>query len=205
MSIITPITPDFTVDAGILAGGRGQRMGGQDKGLVLYDGKPMVQHVYDSLIQHVSKIWINCNRNQQRYHAISPYLCSDEAQNFSGPLAGLVSILTASTADFIITSPCDTPFIRTDYCLRMLSVLTQNFRGRSGSDSPLVLVARCGEKVQPLHLCLSHQTLAGLTTCLQHGDLKVFAWLNSMKPIYVDFEANDSQFRNLNRPEDISL
>lgn len=205
MSITTPIAPNFTVDAGILAGGRGQRMGGQDKGLVLFEGMPMAQHVYNALVPHVSKVWINCNRNQQRYHSISPYLCSDEAQDFSGPLAGLVSILSASTADFIITSPCDTPFICTDYCLRMLSVLAQNLRGCSASDSPLVLVARCGEKVHPLHLCLSRQTLDGLKTCLQHGELKVFAWLNSMQPIYVEFEANDLQFRNLNRPEDISF
>ena len=204
MSTTTQNTPTYSIDAGILAGGRGQRMGGQDKGLVLFDGKPMIQHVYDALAPHVRTVWINCNRNQDRYHAVSPHLCSDSSQDFSGPLAGLASILAASTADFIITSPCDTPFIRTEYCLRMQSVLAQSLRDRHASNTPLVLVARCGEKVQPLHLCLSRQALHELNECLQNGELKVFVWLQSMHPVYVDFNEDDTQFRNLNHPEDLA-
>lgn len=198
------ITPHCSIDAGVLAGGRGQRMGGQDKGLVPFDDKPMIQHVYDALAPHVRAVWINCNRNQDRYLAISPHLCSDHSQNFSGPLAGLASILVSSTADFIITSPCDTPFIRAEYCLRMQSVLSQRLHDWSTSDTPLVLVARCGEKVQPLHLCLSRKAIHELTACLQKGELKVFAWLQSMHPVYVDFDKDDTQFRNLNRPEDLA-
>jgi molybdenum cofactor guanylyltransferase len=204
MPTSSQFSPEYSIDAGILAGGRGQRMGGQDKGLVRFDGKPMIRHVYDALAPHVREVWINCNRNQQSYRAISPYLCSDTTQDFSGPLAGLASILAASTADFIITSPCDTPCIGTDYCLRMLAVLAQSLGGRSTSDLPLVLVARCDEKVQPLHLCLSRQALHELTARVQHAELKVFAWLEAMQPIYVDFDEDDMQFRNLNRPEDLA-
>lgn len=204
MSIISSITPDFTVDAGILAGGRGQRMGGQDKGLVLFEGKPMIRHVYDALAPHVQQVWINCNRNQDDYRTISPSLCTDHRQDFSGPLAGIAAILSASSADFILISPCDTPFIRTSYAEHMLSVLVENLSNHHTCNKPLVLAARSADVVHPLHLCLSRLTLPGLISRLKYAELKVFGWLKYLDPVYVDFSEDVLQFRNLNHLSDLN-
>ena len=51
----------------VLAGGQGSRMGGVDKGLQVFRGKPMVAHVIERLAPQVDEVIINANRNVEAY------------------------------------------------------------------------------------------------------------------------------------------
>ncbi|WP_247605548.1 molybdenum cofactor guanylyltransferase MobA, partial [Providencia rettgeri] len=93
----------------ILAGGRGSRMGGQDKGLVLLSGKPLYQHILARLQPQVGEVLINANRNQPRYSESQLTVISDLNNHFSGPLAGMQAALHHAKTDWLLFVPCDVP------------------------------------------------------------------------------------------------
>ncbi|HID48564.1 MAG TPA: molybdenum cofactor guanylyltransferase MobA, partial [Chromatiales bacterium] len=88
--------PTTTITAVILAGGIGRRMGGQDKGLVELDGRPLIEHIIDALKPQVMTILINANRNQYRYASYGYPVITDTLANYQGPLAGFAAGLAAA-------------------------------------------------------------------------------------------------------------
>jgi molybdopterin-guanine dinucleotide biosynthesis protein A len=98
----------------ILAGGRGMRMGGVDKGLQTLQGKPMVAHVIQRLQPQVDRIIINANQNQERYREFQLPVWSDQENNFAGPLAGIQAGLIHCDTAYMLIVPCDTPKLPTD-------------------------------------------------------------------------------------------
>src|SRR5689334_12941925 len=107
------------ITAVVLAGGQGRRMGGVDKGLVALDDKPMVAHVIARLAPQVGAIVINANQNIDRYAALGHPVVSDEVGGFAGPLAGLHAGMAYATAPYVVTSPCDSPFLPEDLVARL--------------------------------------------------------------------------------------
>ena len=95
----------------ILAGGRGRRMGMVDKGLQLLKGKPMVEHVIDRLRPQVSTLMINANRNTEAYATFGYPVYADDPMDFSGPLAGFLTGLRHCKTLYLVTAPCDAPFL----------------------------------------------------------------------------------------------
>ena len=110
----------------ILAGGRGQRMGGRDKGLQLYDGRPLAAHVLARLAPQVGAVLISANRNHAAYSALGADVVSDETQDFAGPLAGMLSGLRAAKTEYVLTVPCDSPLLPDDLALRLTAALTES-------------------------------------------------------------------------------
>ncbi len=175
-------------------------MGGHDKGLTLYREKAMAAWVSDALSTSVDKVWINCNRHLKDYRLLSPYLCSDSDALFNGPLAGLLSLLNASSADYLITSPCDTPKLQPAYALRMRNCLLKALDTKPAD--PL-LVARSRNRQHPLHLCLSRRHRQGLAERIEQGELRVMAWLKAQQITWVDFTDECDQFDNFNAPHSL--
>ena len=95
----------------ILAGGRGRRMGMVDKGLQLLKGKPMVEHVINRLRPQVSTLMINANRNTEAYATFGYPVYADDPMDFSGPLAGFLTGLRHCKTLYLVTAPCDAPFL----------------------------------------------------------------------------------------------
>ena len=62
----TPGGPNPDITGVILAGGRAQRMGGQDKGLIDVNGRAMVDYVIRALRPQVGELLINANRHARR-------------------------------------------------------------------------------------------------------------------------------------------
>src|SRR5258706_15330656 len=91
----------------ILAGGRGQRMGGVDKGLRELRGKPMVSWVLERLVPQVDEVLINANQNLETYRAFGHPVIEDEVRGFAGPLAGLHCALSAARHPLVVSVPCD--------------------------------------------------------------------------------------------------
>lgn len=95
----------------ILAGGRGQRMGGRDKGLVDWHGVPLVAHVQRVVRPLSDDLVISCNRNQQAYAAYADQLVGDAEADFPGPLAGVIAGLRVARHEWVVLLACDAPLV----------------------------------------------------------------------------------------------
>jgi molybdopterin-guanine dinucleotide biosynthesis protein A len=107
----------------ILAGGRGTRMGGIDKGLQEHLGVPLAQHALERLRPQVAALMLNANRNLSAYQAIGVPVWQDETPDFPGPLAGMLAGLTHCDTPYLVTVPCDSPNFPTDLVARLVQGL----------------------------------------------------------------------------------
>ncbi len=98
----------------ILAGGRGQRMGGRDKGLVAWQGEPLVAHVQRVVRPLSDDLVISCNRNQEAYRMYADQLVSDAEADFPGPLAGVIAGLKVARHEWMVVLACDAPRVDRD-------------------------------------------------------------------------------------------
>ncbi|MDH3631628.1 MAG: molybdenum cofactor guanylyltransferase [Gammaproteobacteria bacterium] len=185
-------TRDIT--AVILAGGQGRRMGGQDKGLIEFNGKPLVSTLIDKLERQSVAIVINANRNQQRYQELGYPVIADQLADYQGPLAGFASAMARVTTDFIVTLPCDSPLLAADYVARFITSYGQN-------DAP-VHVAFDGDRLQPVHALIRVDLLPGLIEFLDSGERKIDRWYALHDFVRTDFSDCADMFRNINTPSD---
>ena len=178
----------------VLAGGRGQRMGGADKGLLLLKGQPLVTHVLNRLQPQVSSLSINANRNLEIYAAFGYPLLADSTDDFPGPLAGLQAGLAHTIHPWVVSVPCDAPFFPLDLVLRLQQAA---FRACAK-----VAVARTPEGIQPVFCLANRDLLPHLSQFLAAGERRVGAWLQAMKAIEVDFDES-AAFSNLNTSDQL--
>lgn len=95
----------------LLAGGRGQRMGGRDKGLVEWQGRPLIAWLHECVRPLTDDLIISCNRNLERYQPFADHLVTDQDNDFPGPLAGIRAALAAARHEYLLVLPCDAPLI----------------------------------------------------------------------------------------------
>jgi len=175
----------------ILAGGRGSRMGGQDKGWVIWQGRPLVEHVLERLLPQVDDVIISANRNVARYRGLGfPVVEDDHIRHgaYAGPLAGMLAGLERSTAAWVVCVPCDAPALPDDLVARLLA-------GAGGDDAPALAVS--GGRRQPV-FCLLPRTLAPrLAQALSAGERRPTVFLESIGAREVAFD-DESGFANLN-------
>ena len=190
----------ISIDGGILAGGLSTRMLGKDKGLQQFNGQTMAKSVYQALLPHVNSLYINCNQNHDAYRSICPNICSDTIQGFQGPLAGLVSLMTASTADYLLISPCDTPYLSNIYGARMLAALNKALT-LNPSSKPLIFASKDANRHHPLHLLISTQFRPHIEQALIQGQKRVMHWVESHNAHWIDFSDHSDEFLNFNSPD----
>lgn len=206
----------------LLAGGQGARMGGQDKGLLLLQGRPLAAHVLERLRPQVGPVAISANRHAAEYaglgcpvwpdappapHAAAapagPPVSSSGPANtrYRGPLAGMLAGLTRCTTEWLAAVPCDSPNLPVDLVARLADAL----RGHGG-----LLASACspgahgeGPRSQPV-FCLMHRSLqAGLAEHLARGQHRVRQWQAEMGGIEVMFD-DARAFANVNTPEELA-
>ena len=108
----------------ILAGGRGTRMGGIDKGLQPHLGVPLAQHALQRLRPQVAALLLNANRNLPAYQAMGVPVWPDELPDFPGPLAGMLAGLNHCRTPYLVTVPCDSPNFPHDLIAHLAESLT---------------------------------------------------------------------------------
>jgi molybdenum cofactor guanylyltransferase len=182
------------ITAVILAGGQGRRMGGQDKGLIEFDGQPLVAILTDRLEPQIRNIMINANRNRERYLAFGYPVVSDKLDDYQGPLAGFACAMNAVDTDFILTLPCDGPLLASDYVTRFIASQAQ-------TGAP-ICVADDGERLQPVHALIRIDLLSSLNSFLDSGDRKIDRWYAMHDFAHTDFSDCADMFRNINTPSD---
>ncbi|MEJ2592604.1 MAG: molybdenum cofactor guanylyltransferase MobA [Candidatus Thiodiazotropha sp.] len=182
------------VTAVILAGGRGSRMGGVDKGLVDLNGRPLIEHVIAAIAGQVGALVINANRNLERYRAFGYPVITDSMSDYQGPLAGLLAAMTAVDTDDIVSMPCDGPLLCDDYVARLL-------RAREQAHAEIA-VAHDGRRMQPVHALIPVRLRDSLQRYLDAGDRKIDLWYARHRVALADFSDIPSTFVNVNTPEE---
>ncbi|GAB4463880.1 MAG: molybdenum cofactor guanylyltransferase MobA [Burkholderiaceae bacterium] len=178
----------------VLAGGRGARMGGLDKGLVELDGTPLAARVLERLAPQVGALLISANRNVDRYAALGAPVITDLPGHgpYAGPLAGIQAAFAAMRTPWLAVVPCDTP--------NLPLVLVE--RLAAGLDGARASVAVAGGRTHAL-CCLLHSALrAPLDEALAHGERRVTAWLESVGARTITFD-DAAAFVNLNAAADL--
>ena len=191
------IDPRSEVTGVLLAGGRAERMGGRDKGLLPLAGEPLIAHGVRRLQPQVAELLISANRHQEHYQRFGCRVVGDGAdERFRGPLAGVLAALRVATTSWVLTAPCDSPLLPSDYAARMLAALE---RGRATVSA--VYGAGCW---QPVFALVSVGLRDDLTAWLAAGEGGVGRWLRRHRPIRVEFPNWPALFRNVNTPEELA-
>lgn len=190
-----PVTPD-DITVVILAGGKGRRMGGKDKGLVTFKSSELIRHVIDAISQQTGKIIINANRNLDQYRSFGYPVVEDTLSGFQGPLSGFLAAMSFVDTRYILTLPCDGPVVTDDYLTSMLQVLND-----SGSD---LVVASDGHRMQPVYALIPVSLQQDLEQFLQAGERKIDLWYARHRVTQAVFPAALGFFTNINTPEELS-
>lgn len=182
--------PQTEITGIILAGGRGSRMGGVDKGLVPLRGAPMIAHVVARLKPQVGALLINANRNLDAYAGLGFPVVSDRFSGFLGPLAGIASGMLAATTPYVATVPCDSPLLPLDLVARLAQALADEQAG--------IAVAHDGERAHPVFLLLRRELGADLLDFIGSGGRKIDRWFTRHRLAIADFRDSVQAFTNVN-------
>ena len=187
----------------ILAGGRGTRMGQVDKGLQMFRGAPMALHVLLRLTPQTGEILINANQNLAVYEGFGTPVWPDQIAGFAGPLAGLQTGLTHCATPYLVSAPCDSPFLPDDLVARLAAALLA-----AEADLAVATTMETDEggtqrkQAHPVFSLMKSALLPHLDQFLQDGGRKVDAWYASLKVVEVPF-ADSRAFRNINTLQEL--
>jgi molybdopterin-guanine dinucleotide biosynthesis protein A len=173
----------------------GRRLEGRDKGLVSFQGRPLVEHVIERLKSQVETVVINANRNIDSYSDYGFDVIPDRNQNYEGPLSGILAALQHCDSDYLLCVPCDAPFIPLDLVSRLSQQCDTGIE---------VTCAHDGDRLQPTFAMLSTALVEPLQTYLDSGQRKIDRFYESRRFFRVDFSAEPEAFANLNREEDFA-
>lgn len=178
----------MTITGLILSGGRGSRMGDVDKGLQTFRGKPMVAHVLERLVPQVDTILINANRNPNEYAGFGHIVVPDAINGFAGPLAGLHVGMSQAKTEWIVTVPCDSPFLPRDLVARL----------RNAVGSADLAYAQTFHQPHPVFCLARVAILPSLSAFLATGQRKIDKWFDSVKAVSASFDDQERAFANIN-------
>ncbi len=180
----------------ILAGGKGSRMGGVDKGLQAFRGRRLVDHVYERLAPQVGGVIINANQNQDAYRTFGVRVVSDAIGGFAGPLAGFHAGLSVSKRPFLASVPCDSPFLPEDLIARLHARIDE-----TGAE---LAVAKTGDQPHPVFSMMRRGVLDHLSDFLKEGGRKIDAWYATLNVVEVAFDDEAAAFSNINTLEELA-
>lgn len=186
----------------ILAGGRGSRMGGVDKGLQNHQGMPLALHALLRLQPQVGALMINANRNLSAYESMGvpvwPDAMAGGAESFPGPLAGFLAGLERCETPYLVTVPCDTPNFPTDLVARLAQAL-------AAEDAEVAIAAtrEAGElRLQPVFCLMRAELMESLVAFTASGRRKIDRWTGQHRCATVEFDDADAFF-NANTPDEL--
>lgn len=169
----------------VLAGGRGMRMGGADKGLQNFRGIPLALHTLIRLGPQVGDAMINANRNLSAYESFGVPVWPDGIADYAGPLAGFLTGLERCETPYLVTVPCDTPLFPQDLVARLAEALARE-------DAEIAMAAAPEEdgamRPQPVFSLLRRELMESLIRFTQGGGRKIDAWTGQHRTVVVPFD-----------------
>ena len=176
------------ITAIILAGGASRRMGNRDKAWSYYHGKPMIQHVIDTIGPQVDHIVISCSEKSERLYSLPYPYCIDTEPGFKGPLTGIASCATYINTEHVFVVPCDMPLLPSDIVQRLKDTLGSN----------LMAIPNDGTRNQHLVFLCKLQVIDSIIYYLASGEKSVIGWVSRQSPVTADFTADAEAFLNVN-------
>ncbi|MFM0041562.1 molybdenum cofactor guanylyltransferase MobA [Paraburkholderia sediminicola] len=188
----------------VLAGGRGMRMGGVDKGLQTLHGEPLASHVLKRLAPQTSALLISANRHPDVYTALgAPFgarVLADTLPGFPGPLAGLLAGLRAAGTAYVLSAPCDTPGLPVE----LAALLTQALSSNQADIATVTTADAAGHvSLHPVFALLRTSLADDLAAFLEAGERKVRAWYARHKTVEVAF-TDERAFYNINSLQELA-
>ena len=182
----------------VLAGGRGSRMGGVDKGLQVVQGMPLAMHAVLRLRPQVGELMITANRNLGAYESMGVPVWPDRLPGFQGPLAGFLAGLERCRTPYMATVPCDSPRFPEDLVARLAQALQQD-----NAEIAMAAVHEQGRtRAQPVFCLMKAELMDSLARFIDDGERKVDRWTARHRCVQVLFD--DAQaFHNVNTPADL--
>ena len=201
-----PIEPQ-DITGLILAGGRGSRMGGVDKGLQNFNGIPLALHTLMRLGPQVESVMVNANRNLSAYESFGAAVWPDASADFAGPLSGFLVGLERAETPYVLTVPCDTPRLPLDLAERLAEALVRE-------DADIAMAAaqetnaqgQTEVRTQPVFCLLKIDLLESLVKFTQSGGRKIDAWTAQRRTVVVPFDAPSDDphaFANVNTLQEL--
>lgn len=176
----------------ILAGGRGQRMGGQDKGLLPWRGKPLIAHLH-AVVRPVSDdLILSCNRNSESYRPYADTLVHDHEPDFPGPLAGVLAGLAVARHDWVLVLACDAPQVDRALLESLLAVAAQG---------DAAVMVRQGGHWQPMFSLIPRSLRNTLADAWEAGERSLLRVLRSGPLVALDCAEDDPRLANFNTPD----
>ena len=191
---MTTATPVDDITAVILAGGKARRMSGEDKGLINLNGRALIDYIISALRPQAGDILINANRNLQQYGRYGLPVVADMLGDYFGPLVGMATGMHTTDRPYIVTVPCDSPFIP--------GALVETLYRSLDDQQADISVAHDGTRMQPVFALLRCELLPDLLTYLDEGGRKIDTWYDRQRLAIADFSNSPDTFLNLNTPED---
>lgn len=182
------------ITAVILAGGKGRRMQGMDKGLIELNDKLLIQHVISAIAPQVGQLVINANRNLQLYADLGYPIVSDTMDDYQGPLAGLLATMNSIDTPELVSVPCDGPLLPRDLVERLVMA-----RDQAAAD---IAVAHDGQRLQPVYALMPTRLKQDLKAFLESGGRKIDLWYAQHQVVHADFSDTTEAFININTPQD---
>ena len=183
----------------ILAGGQGSRMGGLDKGLVPFDNNPLVSYAINAVVTHVNEVIISANRSVSQYEKFGYKVIKDEITGGLGPLAGIYSGLLNCKTEYLISIPCDTPFLPDNLTANLMnSVYETNCNGAI----PYTKSPKEKKLFHPTVMLLRTELKKSLADYLNNGGRKIKLWTDAegFREVFFD---NEKHFENFNTLDDL--
>jgi molybdopterin-guanine dinucleotide biosynthesis protein A len=173
----------------ILAGGRGSRMGGVDKGLQNFNGMPLALHALMRLGPQVESVMVNANRNLSAYESFGASVWPDVSSDFAGPLSGFLVGLERCETPYLLTVPCDTPRLPLDLAERLAQALVREEADIAMAAAPEVNAQGQTElRTQPVFCLVKVTMLESLVAFTHAGGRKIDAWTGQHKTVLVPFD-----------------
>lgn len=170
-------------------------MGGRDKGLIPFRGRPMITELLMRLRSQVSDMLISANRNREIYMRLGRCpVVHDAIGDYAGPLAGIAGAMAAARTKYLVTVPCDAPLIAGDLVLRLYVAMRA-----AGAE---ISIAQDTQRPQPMFALLQCDLLPQLLAWLHAGGRQVRRWYEGQRTTSVIFADRAEMFYNLNSPFD---
>ncbi len=185
----------------VLAGGRGRRIGGDKAGLEL-GGRPLASYPVAALQSAGLDVTLVLRENQAPPEGLERLTIVRDEVEGAGPLAGLQAVLNSMPGEWALVVSCDQPFIRVNLLHGLLSRIHD-------ADADVIL-ARVGDRLQPMPGLYRKTCLPAVQLALDGGDLAIRDLLDDLRVTELGGEELDSldpehvSFFNVNTPEDLA-